>query len=126
MPKQSVQQVRQVAQTRVHDEREMKRLKDFTFLKREIPMEYKDIIHDIVWVSVCIGNYDVPLTSKDWEDLGCNAVDDATSSDLASAVVVGETSDEMALDDGMQLISDIASKATPVDDCLRRSKRLRK
>jgi len=113
-PVESVQQSRRVAGTRIHDEREMKRVKDYTFLKREIPFEYKDIISDMVWVSVCLGNFDVPLTSTEWDDDALRVVTDGVEGGSD-----GEHSDdEMGLEDGMALLADVAdvacAAATPI------------
>ena len=72
----------------------------------EIPFEYKDIISDLIWISVCLGNLDQSLTSKDWEGDAFVPVQGMGSSD--GEEVDGEGDDEMAIDDGMKLISDIA------------------
>eukprot|EP01045_Picozoa_sp_COSAG04_P019042 COSAG04_NODE_1812_length_5513_cov_55.382342_2_plen_100_part_00 len=72
----------------------------------EIPFEYKDIISDLIWISVCLGNLDQSLTSKDWEGDAFVPVQGMGS--LDGEEVDGEGDDEMAIDDGMKLISDIA------------------
>ena len=73
----------------------------------EIPFEYKDIINDLIWISVCLGNLDQSLTSKDWEGDAFVPVQGMGSSDGEEADE-GEDTD-MSIDDGMKLISDVAA-----------------
>ena len=59
---------RRVAKVRSHNEREMRRVKEFRFLKQVVPFEYLDILDDIVWICVCLGNLKCPLTQTNaWE-----------------------------------------------------------
>ena len=67
----------------------MKRVKDYTLLRREIPFEYKDIINDLIWISVCLGNLDQSLTSKDWEGDAFVPVQGMGSSDGEEAGLLG-------------------------------------
>ena len=46
----------------------MIRLKNFRLLTTMVPFEYKDILDDLVWVAVCLGNLDVGLTSTSWKE----------------------------------------------------------
>ena len=46
----------------------MIRIKNFNLLTQMISMEYKDILDDIIWVCICLGNMDCGLTSTSWEE----------------------------------------------------------
>ena len=46
----------------------MIRVKNYKLLTQMLPMEYKDILDDLIWLCVCLGNLDVGLTSKDYEE----------------------------------------------------------
>ena len=66
--RESVRGDRKTARTRIHSEREMIRVKNYKLLTQMLPMEYKDILDDLIWLCVCLGNLDVGLTSKDYEE----------------------------------------------------------
>lgn len=66
--RESVRGDRKTARTRIHSEREMIRVKNYKLLTQMLPMEYKDILDDMIWVCVCLGNLDVGLTSKEYEE----------------------------------------------------------
>ena len=53
---------------RVLSRREMIRIKNFRLLTNVIPFEYKDILDDLVWIAVCLGNLDVGVTSTNWKE----------------------------------------------------------
>jgi hypothetical protein len=65
---QSVRKSRATARTRIHVEREMIRIKNYRIFTQIIPVEYKDILDDMVWIAVCLGNFGVALTSTEWEE----------------------------------------------------------
>ena len=46
----------------------MIRIKNFRLLTNVIPFEYKDILDDLVWIAVCLGNLDVGVTSTNWKE----------------------------------------------------------
>ena len=67
---------------RVHDERQMRRTKEFTLLKRQMPMEYKDIINDMVLNATFLGNFGIPLAPA--ADEGLVLVEDGEPRDEPS------------------------------------------
>ena len=59
---------KRAAKNRSHNERQMSRLKAFRFFTQMVPLEYKDILDDLVWIAVCLGNLKCPLTDTDaWQ-----------------------------------------------------------
>ena len=57
MARESVRRSRGTARTRIHVEREMIRIKNYRLFEQMIPLEYKDILDDLIWIAVCLGNY---------------------------------------------------------------------
>ena len=64
----TIRRNRHVSKGRIHVERKMSRLKNFKLLTNKLPVEYKDILDDMIWCAVCLGNYGVGLTTKNYEE----------------------------------------------------------
>ena len=43
-------------------------LRLFKLLNGKLPVEYKDILDDMIWCAVCLGNFGVGLTSTDFKE----------------------------------------------------------
>jgi hypothetical protein len=90
MAREGVRRSRRTARTRIHVEREMIRvskhlketlfapplftwmcvsqIKNYRIFTQTIPLEYKDVLDDMIWIAVCLGNYGVGLTSTEWKE----------------------------------------------------------
>ena len=89
MSRESCRHSRRVAKVRSHNEREMRRVKVYRFLKQPVPFEYKDILSDIVWIAVALGNLKVPLVESNAWGIETEAEAEESESERLAAALVG-------------------------------------
>ena len=59
---------KRAAKNRAHNERQMSRLKAFRMFRTVVPTLFNEIMDDLVWIAVCLGNLKCPLVETDaWQ-----------------------------------------------------------
>ena len=107
---------------RVLSRREMIRIKNFRLLTNVIPFEYKDILDDLVWIAVCLGNLDVGVTSTNWkETVGSKRKREAAEEEEGGGAAEATQQDSTDADGS----GDMAVDEADAPRVVRKSKRLR-
>jgi hypothetical protein len=63
-----VEECEAIANLRIHVERAMARVKEFSWLGNSIKVQQVDLVTDIFTIAACIGNYSLPLQGADFWD----------------------------------------------------------
>eukprot|EP01052_Picozoa_sp_SAG31_P028744 SAG31_NODE_2799_length_5080_cov_2.022485_4_plen_532_part_00 len=88
--KEAMRKSARTAKNRSHNEREMSRLKGYRLFRQLIPMQFKDILDELVWVAVCLGNFKCPLTETDAWRVESDSLLQQVEADAAAAVAAAE------------------------------------
>eukprot|EP01050_Picozoa_sp_SAG11_P017019 SAG11_NODE_2396_length_3406_cov_2.071666_4_plen_480_part_00 len=98
---------KRAAKNRAHNERQMSRLKAFRFFTTRVPVHYKDILDDLVWVAVCLGNLKCPLVETNaWRVESEETIGELVAQQAAVAAAEAES-----------VASASWSRAKPCEDC---------